>query len=204
MAQQRGRRQGGADDGPPASRRRSARSGWRATVDSWGGFTVIGVIAAAVIGLGVLVWVSLPSSISEDSLMGEAVTIGPGTHVNSLDQMGIVAGRPPVGGPHLPRWQPIGIYDEPVSDGLAVHALEHGVIWISYNPSLLADGDLDALKSVAGDFSRDVILSPRPGNATAIAVASWGRLLTLDNADRDQLQRFVETNRNRSPEPNVR
>ena len=204
MAQQRGRRPGDADGGPPASGRQRGRSGWRATVESWGGFTVIGVIAAAVIALGALVWISLPSSVSEDSLFGEAITIGPGTHVNSLDQMEIVAGRPPVGGPHLPRWQATGIYDEPVSDGLAVHALEHGVIWISYNPLLLADGDLETLKSVAGDSSRDVILSPRPQNATAIAAASWGRLLTLDNADRDQLQRFVNTNRNRSPEPNER
>lgn len=203
MAQRR-RQPGGPADPPAGGGRVARRRAWRTTIDAWGGFTVIGIIAAAVIGLGALVWVSLPESASEDTPMGEAITIGPATHVGGLEQMEIVAGRPPVGGPHFPRWQATGIYDERISDGLAVHALEHGVIWFTYHPTLVSDDDLDALRSVAGDFGRDVILSPRPENAMPIAAASWGRLLSLDEADRDTLRRFVETNRNRSPEPGVR
>jgi len=204
MAQQ-GRRRRSTETAPPvAAARPTRRSGWRATVESWGGFTVIGVIVAALVIMGVVVWVSLPDSTSSDALLGEAIPIGPATHINALEQMEIVAGRPPVGGPHFPRWQAAGVYEEPVSDGLAVHALEHGVIWFSYNPSLVTDDDLETLRAVADDFSRDVILSPRPGNSMAVAAASWGQLLSLERADNGELRRFVETNRNRSPEPGVR
>jgi len=200
MAQPR-RRRGAA---PQTGKRREPRAGWRATVDSFGGFLVIGGIGGTLIAIAVLVWVSRPSSTSDDPLLGEAIAIGEASHVDSLEQMEIVAGRPPVGGPHFPRWQATGSYDEPVSDGLAVHALEHGVVWISYKPTLVSDADLSVLRALARDYPADTILSPRSDNTMAIAAASWGRLLSLDGADREALRQFVETNRNRSPEPGVR
>ena len=199
MAQRRRRR--GAP--PPAGGRREQRAGWRATADSFGGFLVIGGIVGTIIGIGVLIWVTRPSSISDAPLLGEAIAIGEASHIDSLGQMEIVAGRPPVGGPHFPRWQATGSYDEPVSDGLAVHALEHGVVWISYNPTLVSDAALSVLRALARDFSADTILSPRPENTMAVAAASWGQLLSLDGADGEALRQFVETNRNRSPEPGV-
>jgi hypothetical protein len=49
-----------------------------------------------------------------------------------------------------------------------------------------------------------VIVSPRPANADPIAVVSWEQRLLLDELDVEVLRDFIETNRNRSPEPGIR
>ena len=48
-------------------------------------------------------------------------------------------GLPPTGGSHNPRWQNCGIYTDPVDSSLAVHSLEHGAVWLAYQPDLAAD-----------------------------------------------------------------
>jgi hypothetical protein len=45
-----------------------------------------------------------------------------------------------------------------------------------------------------------VILTPRPKNDKATAVASWAHLLTLDSLDKTQIRNFIVTNRGHSPE----
>jgi protein-disulfide isomerase len=49
---------------PAGTPRASAptRSGWRQTIDSWGGLTVIGSLAAAILVIGILVVANLPGS----------------------------------------------------------------------------------------------------------------------------------------------
>ncbi len=48
---------------------------------------------------------------------------------------------PPAGGTHDPVWQNCGVYDEPLNTPNVVHSMEHGAIWISYQPDLPAEGD---------------------------------------------------------------
>ena len=43
---------------------------------------------------------------------------------------------PPAGGDHNPVWQNAGFYEEPVQNETAVHTLEHGAVWITYQPDL--------------------------------------------------------------------
>ena len=203
-SRRRRRRRGGRrtqQEAAPPPRRRSIK----ATIDSFGGFLTIGAVVLAVIVIAAFIWFNLPGGgASDDPLLGEAIETGPAVHVATVGEMEIVPGRPPVGGPHLQVWLNSGVFSAPVSDGNAVHSLEHGMVWISYNPDLVSDTDLEGLRELAEDFDNDVVLSPRPDNAMAIAAVSWGRLLELDALDDELLRDFVTTNRNRSPEPGAR
>jgi hypothetical protein len=103
--------------------------------------------------------------------------------------------------------RPTGIYTTEQPDEDLVHNLEHGHVWISYNPSLISDGDLTALEQLVRDGSPEpngggvgVILTPRAANDSAIALASWAHLLTLDEFDAATIRSFVETNRGKAPE----
>lgn len=187
---------GAQQEAAPLPRRRSIK----ATIDSFGGFLTIGAVVIGVVVIGALIWTNLPTGVSDDPLLGEAIETGRAGHVATVAEMEIVPGQPPVGGPHLGVWLNAGVFSTPVSDGNAVHSLEHGMIWFSYNPDLISDADLEGLRDIARDFDRDVVLSPRPDNATAIAAASWGRLLQIEALDAELLRDFVTTNRDRAPE----
>ena len=120
--------------------------------------------------------------------------------------------NPPTYGPHhgvvrdaqnnfiTPR--PTGVYETEQPDEDLVHNLEHGHVWISYNPNLLSSADQSALEQLVEDGGTDtgVILTPRSQNTTVIASASWAHLQTLDSFDATQIRDFIETNRGHTPE----
>ncbi len=194
-------RRSGSGGNPPARR----KPAWREKFDSYGGFLTLGIVVAAV---GVIVWLVVSNPIgfsaSEEDLLGEEVRITSASHVGSERDMDIPVGAPPAGGPHLSTPLRTGFYDDPVPDGNAVHSLEHGIVWLSYNPEFVDAAGLDALRDIFDDFRRDLIVSPRPDNSDAVAIVSWGRIMLLDGVDVEQLKDFINTNRNRSPEPGIR
>lgn len=108
---------------------------------------------------------------------------------------------PPVGGPHDPAWLECGAYDEPVRDENAVHDLEHGTVWIAYEPGLAA-ADVAALESA---LPQNGIMAPYPGLRAAVVVTVWGRQLLLADADDPRLVRFVTEfgHGETAPEPNA-
>jgi hypothetical protein len=95
---------------------------------------------------------------------------------------------PPVGGPHDPVWLDCGSYDEPVRDENAVHDLEHGTVWISYDPGL-DDGDVESLAEALPDNG---ILAPYDGLPAPVVLTVWGHQLQLTGADDPRLPLFVE------------
>jgi len=95
---------------------------------------------------------------------------------------------PPVGGRHDPVWLDCGAYDAPVRDENAVHDLEHGSVWISYDPGLGAD-DVQALTQV---LPHNGILAPYDGLPAPVVVTVWGRQLRLTGADDPRLPLFIE------------
>lgn len=107
---------------------------------------------------------------------------------------------PPPGGPHADVWLACGVYDEPVRDENAVHALEHGTVWITYDPAELSSGDVSAL---ADQLPDEGILSPYPGQEAPVVVTVWARQLDLRSADDERLALFVEAygDGHTSPEP---
>ena len=122
--------------------------------------------------------------------------------------------NPPTYGPHHfhPRntgghsssapLQPTGVYTTPVPDEDVVHNLEHGHVWISYNPVLLSSADLAHLELLVSTFGlgHGIVLSPRPANTKAIALVSWAHLKTLDGFDLVAIREFIVTNRGHAPE----
>lgn len=110
---------------------------------------------------------------------------------------------PPAGGPHNPVWLNCGVYDLPVPNENAVHALEHGAVWVTYDASQVADDELASLRSQLP--STYVVLSPYEGLDSPIVLSAWNHQLKLDSADDARIPEFFEEywRSQSAPEPNA-
>jgi hypothetical protein len=110
---------------------------------------------------------------------------------------------PPVGGPHNPAWLNCGVYDEPQQNENVVHTLEHGAVWIAYDPATTTDAEVAALVALAPDTYS--VVSPYEGLGDAKAISAWGAQLfftdVADPAVEDFLTEFWRSAD--SPEPNA-
>ncbi|KGN30310.1 hypothetical protein N802_09425 [Knoellia sinensis KCTC 19936] len=97
--------------------------------------------------------------------------------------------NPPVGGEHNPVWLNCGVYDSPVPKENAVHSLEHGAVWVTYQPDL-PEADVEKLKDVLPDTY--VVLSPYEGLPTPVVASTWGHQIQLTGADDPRLEEFVD------------
>ena len=96
---------------------------------------------------------------------------------------------PPAGGEHNPVWLNCGIYSEPVANVYGVHALEHGAVWVTYDPTL-SSTELDALRMHLP--SSYVILSPFSGLPAPIVLSAWNVQLSVDTAADERIPMFFE------------
>ena len=96
---------------------------------------------------------------------------------------------PPVGGLHRAEWQNCGIYDQPVQAENAVHSLEHGAVWITYQPELTADA-IGTLKGVVRGNGY-ALLSPAANLPAPIVASAWGMQLRLTDASDPRIAEFV-------------
>lgn len=110
------------------------------------------------------------------------------------------AETPPVGGEHNAVWLNCGIYDKPVPNEHAVHSLEHGAVWITYQPDLATD-QVDTLKDLTPQTYG--LLSPFEGMDSPITVSAWGHQLKVDSADDPRIGAFIKEYRQgpQTPEP---
>jgi hypothetical protein len=96
--------------------------------------------------------------------------------------------NPPAGGPHNAVWLNCGVYTEPQVNENAVHSLEHGAVWVTYDPAVIAGEDLDALKShLPASY---MILSPYEGMDSPIALSNWNHQLKLDDPNDERISEF--------------
>lgn len=99
--------------------------------------------------------------------------------------------HPPTSGPRLRSLASWGKHELPVPPELAAHNLEHGGVTVQYNcprgcPNLVA-----RLEALAAPYAR-VLVAPYPWMDARIALAAWGRIQTLDEADEDRIVSFLE------------
>lgn len=99
--------------------------------------------------------------------------------------------NPPVGGPHSPAWQDCGFYDTPIRDEHAVHSMEHGAVWITYDPALDAEA-VAVIEQLAADEGY-VLASPRAGLPSRVVASAWGAQLLLPSTTDPRLESFVDT-----------
>lgn len=100
---------------------------------------------------------------------------------------------PPMGGAHNVVWQNCGVYAVPIHNEHAVHALEHGAVWITYRPDLPAD-QVTRLRALAADDY--MLLSPYPGLPAPVVASSWNHQLKLEDANDARLTAFITKYKN--------
>ena len=110
---------------------------------------------------------------------------------------------PPVGGDHAGVWLNCAAYDFPVPSENAVHSMEHGAVWITYDASQVSGDELDALKAEMP--SSYAILSPYDGLDSPIVMSAWNAQLKLDSASDERIPQFFEEywRSQDVPEPNA-
>jgi hypothetical protein len=107
---------------------------------------------------------------------------------------------PPVGGPHHPSWFNCGVYQDELPLEHVVHSLEHGAVWLSYQPSLPAD-QIAVLEELGEQ--EYMMVSPLGEQDSPVVATSWDTQLTLDEADERTLQAFIREFKQgpKTPEP---
>lgn len=178
-----------------AKRRRSRLTWW--VVGGAAGLAVIALVVASI--------VFAPAPAPTYTVGGDGTDIeGVETFTNETTHVeGTVdyPQSPPAGGPHNQYWLNCGIYDEPQQNENAVHSLEHGAVWVTYDATQVSGAELDALKAHLP--SSYVILSPYEGLPSPIVLSAWNAQLQLQNADDERIPAFFEEywrNQN-APEP---
>lgn len=133
----------------------------------------------------------------------EGVDTFPGLARDHTDEAVEYGQEPPVGGPHAPVWQNCGAYDQPVDPVNGVHSMEHGAVWITFDPTL-PDEDVNQLLGRAA-VSTHVLVSPREDLPTPVVASAWGVQLQLDDATDDRLDEFLDAyvQGPQTPEPGV-
>ena len=117
--------------------------------------------------------------------------------------------NPPTSGWHYEKWADKGVYKNQLPDEQLIHNLEHGYIWISYNP----DANPEIIKQLEDFYGlgNKIIVEPRKENDKLIALAAWNWLDTFDpvsgdSLSDDELKRigdFIDQYINQGPEPNA-
>jgi hypothetical protein len=174
---------------------------------------ILGIIAAIVALLlvvgtvaTVLILNAAPPSTDEEVISGDYVDrleLYPdldGTHTDTrvtYDQ------SPPVGGPHNPAWLNCGVYDEEQQNENVVHTLEHGAVWITYDPASATDDEIDALIELAPDTYS--VVSPYDGLGNVMVISAWGAQLRFTEVDDPAVTDFLTEfwRSPTSPEPNA-
>ena len=97
---------------------------------------------------------------------------------------------PPVGGPHNPVWVNCDFYSSEVPNENAVHALEHGVVWITYDD--VDDDTLETLADLADDNDR-LLVSEYPDQDSPLVLTAWNRQMPVEDLDDPRVEDFIDT-----------
>lgn len=171
----------------------SVESPWAKRLVWIAGIVIVG-------GLSAIVWFSQPEirGVPDGT---QTVAVGDPLHVDGDIH---AEGEVPAGGEHDAIWQNCGFYDGEIRSENAVHSLEHGVVWITYDPGLSGD-DVQSLRRFVKRTEK-ILVSPVAGQSAPIIVTAWATQLELDDPTDLRLEQFVNefSGASSAPEPGAR
>jgi len=111
--------------------------------------------------------------------------------------------EPPVGGDHHQVWLNCNgdVYTKAVDNMNAVHSLEHGAVWVTYN-SKAGKADVEALAAKVRKTPY-TLMSPDDKQADPIMLSAWGHQRTVTGASDPNVDAFFEkfVQGEQTPEP---
>ncbi|MFJ6723977.1 DUF3105 domain-containing protein [Streptomyces sp. NPDC091281] len=111
--------------------------------------------------------------------------------------------EPPVGGDHNQAWMNCNgdVYTKALNNVNAVHSLEHGAVWVTYN-SKAPKADVDALAAKVKKTPY-TLMSPVEDQADPIMLTAWGHQRTVTGADDKNVDTFFQkyVQGEQTPEP---
>jgi uncharacterized protein DUF3105 len=113
---------------------------------------------------------------------------------------------PPSYGDHNFDWQRCDgdVYPAQISNENAVHALEHGAVWITYDPTKITPAQANTLATTYVNGNDFTLMSPYPGQPSAISMQAWGFQLRLTSPTDPRIKEFITDLRvNAAAEPNT-
>ncbi|WP_025134517.1 DUF3105 domain-containing protein [Leucobacter sp. PH1c] len=161
----------------------------------------IGIISGAVGGAAVVaLLVTFIATTSEPRQRPQDIAIEglqeypnlPATHVGPapVDYAAEYGMTPPAGGNHFPAWLNCGVYSVPQPNENAVHSLEHGAVWVTYNPDSVSEEQLAELRRSIPELY--TIISPFPDLETPFVASAWGAQITFEEPSDPRLGQFID------------
>lgn len=98
--------------------------------------------------------------------------------------------NPPVGGDHNPVWMncDADVYTDAIPKENAVHSLEHGAVWVTYNGEAKpADVKKLGERVSATPYS---LMSPVEDQAAPLMLSAWGKQVTVTSASDARVAQF--------------
>ncbi|MDQ0747996.1 hypothetical protein QF034_002227 [Streptomyces africanus] len=113
------------------------------------------------------------------------------------------ASEPPVGGDHNQVWMNCNgdVYTKELDNTNAVHSLEHGAVWVTYNADA-KKADVDALAAKVKKTPY-TLMSPMDDQKDPIMLSAWGHQRTVTGASDPNVDTFFEkfVQGEQTPEP---
>ncbi len=165
--------------------------------------SIVAAAAAVAIVLGGVIAYVVTSGVGKPAATASisGVRTFTGLTANHVTGSVVYPQTPPVGGDHSAVWLNCGVYGSPVPNENAVHSLEHGAVWVTYDPARVTGSQLTTLRNEIP--STYTILSPYQGLPAPVVASAWGAQLQLSRVDDPRLGQFLAKYRSSAsaPEP---
>ncbi|MGY0233914.1 DUF3105 domain-containing protein [Longispora urticae] len=166
---------------------------------------IVGLVAVTLVivlvGVGALVWVLNGEDDAATSTSGKGIsglvdyraTTPGGLAATHTPGEVTYPMTPPAGGPHNPQWQNCmgDVYPRKITSEKAVHSLEHGAVWITYDPQRVVASDVEKLAAKVRGVDY-MMMSPFPGQGAKISLQAWGYQLAVDSPTDKRIGQFIQ------------